>query len=212
MSLKLPKVYPITDRNISSLSHEEQVRRLIAGGATLIQLREKTGSPRAFFEDAAAALRRARDAGVTLVINDRVDIALALGADGVHLGQTDMPVTAARRLLGSRAIIGYSTHNLAQATAALDLPIDYLALGPIFETRSKENPDPIAGLEAIRNVRRVAASLPLVAIGGIQRSNLQEVLSAGADSTAVISAILTDPENIAKTLRKLSAESSDKPG
>ena len=203
MSLRLPKVYPITDRSISSLSHEEQVRRLIAGGATFIQLREKTDSPKAFFEDATAALRVARDAGVTLIINDRVDIALALGADGVHLGQTDMPVTAARSLLGPQAIIGYSTHNIAQVKAALDLPIDYLAFGPIFETRSKQNPDPVAGLDALRNVRAIAGNLPIVAIGGIQRSNLSTVLSTGADSAAIISEILTTPDNIAKTLREL---------
>ena len=211
MSLKLPRVYPITDRNISSLSHEEQVRRLIAGGATLIQLREKTDSPKAFFEDAAAALRITRDAGVTLIINDRVDIALALGADGVHLGQTDLPVTTARRLLGSKAIIGYSTHNLAQVTTALELPIDYLAFGPIFETRSKPNPDPVAGLDALRNVRTIAGDLPIVAIGGIQRSSLPDVLSAGADSAAVISEILKTPENIAKTLQELLATSRDQP-
>ena len=203
MSLRLPKVYPITDRSISSLSHEEQVRRLIAGGATFIQLREKTDSPKAFFEDATAALRVAREAGVTLIINDRVDIALAVGADGVHLGQTDMPVTPARSLLGPQAIIGYSTHNIAQVKAALDLPIDYLAFGPIFETRSKQNPDPVAGLDALRNVRAIAGNLPIVAIGGIQRSNLSTVLSTGADSAAIISEILTTPDNIAKTLREL---------
>src|SRR5437762_3670766 len=114
MSLQLPRVYPITDRSISSLTHAEQVARLIEGGATFIQLREKTETPREFFADAAPALRVARDAGVTLLINDRVDIALALGADGVHLGQTDLPVIAARKLLGPKAIIGYSTHNLEQ--------------------------------------------------------------------------------------------------
>ena len=203
MTLKLPKVYPITDRSISSLSHQEQVKRLIAGGATFIQLREKTDSPRAFFEDALAALRIAREARVTLIINDRVDIALALGADGVHLGQTDMPVTAARSLLGPEAIIGYSTHNIAQAKAALDLPIDYLAFGPIFETRSKKNPDPVAGLDALRDVRTIAGHLPIVAIGGIQRSNVNEVLSKGADSAAIISEVLMTPENIAKTLQEL---------
>jgi thiamine-phosphate pyrophosphorylase len=208
MSLKLPRVYPITDRSISSLSHEEQVRRLIAGGATLVQLREKTDSPRAFFEDAANALRLARDAGLALIINDRVDLAIALGADGVHLGQADMPVSAARNLLGSTAIIGYSTHNLDQVKAALDLPIDYLAFGPIFETRTKKDPDPIAGVDTLRAVRAITGNLPIVAIGGIQRSNLPEVLSSGADSAAVISEILRTPENIVKTLQKLLLESS----
>src|SRR4030095_9992693 len=129
---------------------------LISGGATFIQLREKTDPARAFFEDAAAAVRIARDAGVTLLINDRADIALALDADGVHLGQTDLPVTATRKLLGPEAIIGYSTHNIAQVKTALDLPIDYLALGPIFETKSKENPDPVVGLETLREAKSIA--------------------------------------------------------
>jgi thiamine-phosphate pyrophosphorylase len=208
MSLKLPKVYPITDRSISSLSHEEQVRRLVTGGATFIQLREKTYSPKEFFEDAVAALRIAREEGVTLIINDRVDIALALSADGVHLGQTDMPVAAARRLLGPQAIIGYSTHNITQAKAALDLPIDYLAFGPIFETRSKKNPDPVAGLELLRRVKTIAGSLSIVAIGGIQGSNLPEVLSTGADSAAIISEIVSSPEDISKTLRELLSKSA----
>src|SRR6476620_11575454 len=127
MSLNLPRVYPITDTKICSLTHAEQVDRLLAGGATLIQLREKKGSARTFFEDATVALLHARQAGTTIIINDRVDIALALGADGVHLGQSDMPVPAARQLLGRDAIIGYSTHNLDQVRAALELPIDYLA-------------------------------------------------------------------------------------
>jgi len=212
MSFKLPKVYPITDRSISSLTHAEQVKRLITGGATFIQLREKTDAPRAFFEDAVAALRLARAAGVTLLINDRVDIALALGADGVHLGQTDLPVIAARKLLGREAIIGYSTHNIDQVESALDLPIDYLAFGPIFETGSKQNPDPVVGLEAIRKAKSIVNDLPLVAIGGIRRSNLLEVLSAGADSAAIISEILATPENIPKNLQELIQVTNDQPG
>jgi thiamine-phosphate pyrophosphorylase len=211
MTLKLPKVYPITDRSISSLTHAEQVKRLIAGGATFIQLREKTDSPRAFFEDAISALGIARAAGVTLLINDRVDIALSLGADGVHLGQTDLPVIAARKLLGRAAIIGYSTHNIDQVKSALDLPIDYLAFGPIFETGSKENPDPVVGLEALREAKSIAAGLPIVAIGGIRRSTLLEVLSAGADSAAIISEILTTPENIHKNLQELMRVSAAQP-
>src|SRR3954463_6526823 len=110
MTLQLPKVYPITDRSIASLTHSEQVRRLIAAGATVVQLREKTDASGTFYQDACAALQIARQAGTTLIVNDRVDIALAIGADGVHLGQADLPVIAARRLLGSKAIIGYSTH------------------------------------------------------------------------------------------------------
>jgi len=212
MSLKLPKVYPITDRSISSLTHAEQVKRLIAGGAMFIQLREKTASPRAFCEDAVAALGIAREAGATLLINDRVDIALALRADGVHLGQTDLPVIAARQLLGREAIIGFSTHNIDQVKSALALPIDYLAFGPVFETSSKENPDPVAGLDALREARSIAGPLPIVAIGGIRRSTLLEVLSAGADSAAIISDILTTPENIPQNLRELLQSAGGQPG
>ncbi len=212
MNLKLPRVYPITDRTISSLTHAEQVSRLLAGGATFIQLREKSDSARAFFEDAATALRTARQAGATLIINDRVDIALALGAEGVHLGQSDMPVHVARQLLGPKAIIGYSTHNLRQVRTALDLPINYLAFGPIFETSSKKNPDPIAGIDALRTAKSMVGDLPLVAIGGIRRSTVSEILSAGADSVAMISEVLANPEDIAKNVRDLLATQAGQPG
>ncbi len=203
MRLQLPSIYPITDVDISSLNHADQVKRLIAGGATFIQLREKNNSARDFYEDAANALLHARAADATLIINDRVDVTLALGADGVHLGQTDMPVRAARRLLGPDAIIGYSTHNPDQVRAALDLPIDYLAFVPIIETRSKRNPAPVAGLERLSQVKSMIGSLPLVAIGGIASSNLADVLSSGADSAAMISAILREPAKIAENLRNL---------
>ena len=200
MRFNLPRIYPITDTALSSLSHAEQVKRLIAGGATLIQLREKTNSVRAFSADASEAIRIAHSAGANLIINDRVDVALALGADGVHLGQTDMPVGAARQLLGNAAIIGFSTHNIDQVRGALDLPIDYLAFGPIFQNRTKHHPDPIAGLDALGLIKSITGRLPVVAIGGIDESNVVEVLSAGADSAAIISAILAGPAKIAKNV------------
>ena len=203
MPFQLPKIYPITDAAISSLTHTEQVAHLLSGGASLIQLREKNNSPRDFFADASAALRLARTARATLIINDRVDIALALGASGVHLGQTDLPVKAARQLLGPQAIIGYSTHNLDQVREALDLPIDYLAFGPVFSTRTKKNPDPVAGLNQLQAAKALAGDLPLVAIGGIRQSNLADVFAAGADSAAIISEILSTPRDIATNLRKM---------
>ena len=135
-----------------------------------------------------------------IIINDRVDVALALGADGVHLGQTDMPASIARQLLGTNTIIGYSTHNLEQVRVALDLPIDYLAFGPVFQTRSKQNPDPTVGLENLGTVRSLAASMPLVAIGGISRSTVAAVMEAGADSAAIISDILYTRERIAENM------------
>ena len=200
MRFNLPKIYPITDTALSSLSHAEQVKRLIAGGATLIQLREKNNSVRAFSADASEAIRIAHSAGASIIINDRVDVALALGADGVHLGQADIPVTAARRLLGNDAIIGFSTHNIHQVSAALDLPIDYLAFGPVFPTQSKHNPDPVAGLDGLGLIKSISGRLPVVAIGGIDESNVVKVLSAGADSAAIISAIVAESAQIAKNV------------
>ena len=199
----LPKIYPITDTTISGLSHRDQVKQLIEGGATLIQLREKRAAPREFFQDAREALSVAHAAGIKLIINDRVDIALAIGADGVHLGQTDMPVEAARRLLGDRAIIGFSTHNLNQVEEAVRLPIDYLAFGPVFPTATKENPDPIVGLTELAQIKSLVELLPLVAIGGITADRIPEVLMSGADSVAIISAVLNPAQPIAENLRKL---------
>jgi thiamine-phosphate pyrophosphorylase len=205
LQINLPKLYPITDARLSGLSHAEQVRRLSAGGATFIQLREKHQSPREFYEEALAASGVARSQGVRLIINDRVDIALALQADGVHLGQDDLPPERARAILGEEAIIGFSTHSVEQARNAARLPIDYLAVGPVFETSSKENPDPVVGLEGLRRVREITGQIPLVAIGGISRENLPEVFAAGADSVAVISLILAEPHGIEALTREILA-------
>ena len=211
MHVDLPKIYPITDTQLSGLSHAEQVGRLIEGGASLIQLRDKFSPPGEFYREAAAALQVARDHGARLIINDRVDIALALKADGVHLGQTDVPVAAARHLLGKEAIIGVSTHNAEQAKLAITLPVDYLAFGPIFPTSSKNNPDPITGLAALKEIVKIKGSLPLVAIGGIKRENILEVLKAGADAVAVIAELLADPAEISENTRKILALTSLSP-
>ncbi|MBA3247970.1 MAG: thiamine phosphate synthase [Pyrinomonadaceae bacterium] len=205
--LKLPKLYPITDARLSGLTHAEQVARFAAGGAMLIQLREKHASPREFYVEAEAALHVARERGMQLIINDRADIALALRADGVHLGQDDLDPLAARRLLGADAIIGYSTHNIEQAIEAAQLPISYLAIGPIFVTHTKENPDPVIGLDGLRRVRAqldaTATRLPLIAIGGITTENASAILDAGADSVAVVSALLLEPEEITRRTAEL---------
>ena len=203
MSVKLPRIYPITDTRLSGLSHAEQVTRLIAGGATLIQLRDKHAAPREFYHQATNALNISREHGVRLIVNDRVDIALALKADGVHLGQTDMPVEAARDLLGQTAIVGISTHNLARAQFATRLPVDYIAFGPIFGTYTKENPDPTVGLSILNEVRSIVSSLPLVAIGGINFANARETLKAGADAVAIISALLAEPGEIEGNMRRM---------
>jgi thiamine-phosphate pyrophosphorylase len=206
VAFHLPRVYPITDTNLSGLSHAEQIDRLIAGGATLIQLRDKHAAPRDFYRQAEAALQIARGHNVRLIINDRVDIALALGADGIHLGQTDMPVEAARRLLGESVIIGISTHNLAQAELAANMPVDYVAFGPIFKTSTKENPDQIAGLEALRTVRTIVGALPVVAIGGITLANAEQAWKAGADAVSSIAALVSDPSRIQVNMSQMSAK------
>ena len=186
----LPPLYPITDTELSGLSHAEQVKRLVAGGARLIQLREKRMSAGSFYEAAKPAVEIGREHGARILINDRIDVCLALEADGVHLGQDDLHPIEARRLLGERAVIGYSTHNLEQALQALTFPIDYLAIGPIFSTTSKDKADPEVGLEGLRSVKAVVGSIPLVAIGGITELLAPKVRDAGADSVAMISGIL----------------------
>ena len=202
MRIDLPKVYPITDRRLTGLSHAEQVARLCEGGASLIQLREKHLTPRGFYLEAADALRVARSYGARVVVNDRADIALALGADGLHLGQDDLRPDAARRVLGDDALVGFSTHNAAQATEAALLPVSYVAIGPVFTTASKENPDPVVGLDTLRRVRSITHGIPLVAIGGITPANARAVLEAGADSLAVIGAVLSDdPADITRRMR-----------
>lgn len=197
-----PKIYPITDVRLAKLSHAEQVEKLIAGGAEFIQLREKYSSPKEFFAEAQKALEIARKHGAKIVINDRVDIALALKADGVHLGQNDLPPEAARKILGKDAIIGFSTHSVAQAIEAVKMPIDYVAIGPVFATKTKENPDQIVGLEGLKKVRGAIADFPLVAIGGIEFSNFTGVLTSGADSCAVISGLISDSEQITQITRQ----------
>jgi len=204
-SFRLPRVYPITDTRISGLTHAEQVALFADGGATLVQLRDKHATGSQFYEQAKAALAVAAERGVRLVINDRVDVALALGGVDVHLGQDDLPPEAARRLLGDDAVIGFSTHNLNQAIKAATWPIDYVAVGPIFPTATKENPDPVVGLEGVRVVRAATGAIPLVAIGGITPANARKVIEAGAQSVAMISGLLTGPGDTSSKLRNLLA-------
>lgn len=187
---------------MTQISHLEQVKRLIAGGATLIQLREKRAAPKDFYESAKAVINFARTQNVKIIINDRVDIALAAKADGVHLGQDDLPIEAARKILGDKAIIGFSTHTPAQAAEAAKLPVDYIAIGPVFQTSSKENPDATLGLEKLKKVREAVGDFPLVAIGGINVENAASVLQSGADSLAVISAILNPADRISENLKR----------
>ncbi len=209
MTISLPRIYPITDTNVSGLSHTEQVKRLIEGGATIIQLRDKLGAPKDFLHNAEQALTIARKNNVRILINDRVDIAMALGADGVHLGQSDMPLDAARALLGPQAIIGFSTHNIAQVEIAANVPPDYIAFGPIFETHTKHDHEPVVGLNRLTEVKTLLGDTPVVAIGGITEQNLRSALDAGADSAAIISDLLKEHSKIAEKLKRMLAATAD---
>lgn len=207
MKFKLPKIYPITDTRIAKLSHTEQVKRFIEGGAEFIQLREKYASPKIFYEDALEAIKIARAENVKIIINDRVDIAIAVKADGVHLGQDDFPPVAARKILGENAVIGYSTHNFEQISEAIGFPVDYVAFGPVFATTTKKNPDKTVGLEKLKQVREIIGSFPLVAIGGINLENFLKVLTSGANSVAIISDLISYthfiPEKYKEFIEKL---------
>jgi thiamine-phosphate pyrophosphorylase len=171
-------------------------RAFLSGGARFLQLRAKTLGSRAFLELADACVALGRVSGASIIVNDRIDIARVSRADGVHVGQDDVPPAAARQLLGEQAIVGCSTHTLAQVEAALREPISYLAVGPVFGTRSKETGYDAVGLALVSAAARLAGAVPVVAIGGITIENASSVLAAGAASVAVISDLLAggDPE------------------
>lgn len=188
-----PKLYAITDRDLSNYTHAEIVTQMLAGGARLIQLRDKEASARELLDAARACLPLTRAAGARLIINDRVDVALVSDADGVHLGQDDLSVAEAREILGADKIIGVSTHSPDQLLEALTTSADYIALGPIYATTTKENPAPVVGLDLLRDAKGLTAR-PLVAIGGINHARAPEVIAAGADSVAVIAALYPWPE------------------
>ena len=160
-------------------------------GCTVMQYRNKTGSSRQMLSQ-ARELRRIAGRNVTLIMNDRADLALAADFDGVHVGQDDLSVEAVRRIVGPRLIVGTSTHNPEQVRAAETANPDYIAIGPVFATVSKANPDPVVALEGVR-IARSLTNKPLVAIGGITVEHARAVIEAGADSLALISALLPDP-------------------
>jgi len=191
--LQLPKLYAITDCQLSNCSHEAIVEMLLAGGARLIQLRDKEASSREMLDHARACLKLTRVAGARLIINDRVDVAVTAGADGVHLGQDDMSVEDAREILGEDKIVGVSTHTMDQFHAALKTSASYIAVGPVYETNTKENPAPVVGLDLVREAKKLT-DRPLVAIGGITPERAVEVIEAGADCVAAISALYPWPE------------------
>jgi thiamine-phosphate pyrophosphorylase len=187
----LPRLYPILDTGMlaeRSCDVIAAAEGMLAGGARILQFRHKGHYSRQVFGEAEKVSELCRRAGALFVIDDRADIAMLLDA-GVHVGQDDLPPRDARRLVGSGRLLGFSTHNEAQVRAAASEPVDYVAIGPIFETSSKEKPDPVVGVEELRRLRALETR-PLVAIGGITRENVLAVLDAGADSVAVIGGLL----------------------
>ena len=189
----LPRFYPILDTQVAlkyGIEPVEAARQILRAGARILQFRHKGFLSREAFGWLEQIAELTCKAGVLLVVNDRADLAKLFGA-GLHLGQDDLPPSAARSIVGSDAMVGFSTHNEAQLLAAAHEPADYLALGPIFGTATKENPDPVVGLHELRRIRPLTAR-PLVAIGGINRANARSVLDAGADSIAVIGDLFPD--------------------
>ena len=186
-------LYLVTDRALSlGRSTVEVVRAAIRGGVSCVQLREKGCSTREFMDEARLLKALLAGTGVPLFINDRLDVALAVGADGVHLGQNDLAIADARRLVGNRMIIGISAESVADAIRAEAEGADYIGASPVFTTPTKTDTAPPLGLDGLRAIRR-AVQLPLVAIGGINADNAAQVLRAGADGLAVVSAIVSAP-------------------
>jgi thiamine-phosphate pyrophosphorylase len=169
---------------------------VVAGGVTLLQYRNKTDDARQMLAQ-ARELKRILGSSVTLIMNDRADLCLAAGFDGVHVGQDDLSPAGVRAVIGNRRWIGISTHNPEQLAEADKTTANYLAIGPVFSTLSKANPDPVIGLDGVRRVRALTRK-PLVAIGGITRGNCRSVIEAGADAVAVISDLIREPRKSAE--------------
>jgi thiamine-phosphate pyrophosphorylase len=205
----LPPLYAIVDAGCFASAPQplealaQHVRELIAGGARLLQYRNKSGDARQMLAQ-ARELRRLVSAGepapgapIRLIMNDRADLCVAAGFGGVHVGQDDLSPAAVRAVVGERLWVGVSTHNPEQVREADQQPVDYIAVGPVFATPTKANPDPVIGLEGVRRARELT-SKPLVAIGGITRANCRSVVDVGADSVAVISDLLQEPRRAAE--------------
>ncbi len=201
--MHFPRLYAILDTTClsSDVSLFAAAEELASGGVTLLQYRNKSGNARQML-DQAKELKRLVGARVRLIMNDRADLCLAADFDGLHLGQDDLSPEAARRIIGSEfqgkaRWLGVSTHNPEQLADADKTTADYLAIGPVFATTSKAHPDPVVGLEGVRRARQLT-SKPLVAIGGITRTNARSVIEAGADAVAVISDLIRDPRKSAE--------------
>lgn len=196
-----PSLYPILDSSYLAGAADRAgtlqqiIRDLASAGVEILQYRNKSEDEFQILADARALREAAAGTGLLLIINDYPALAVQAGFDGVHVGQTDMPPDEARRILGPGKILGVSTHNEAQLRAAASQPVDYVAIGPVYPTATKQNPDPVIGLEGVQRARQLTRK-PLVAIGGITAANAPAVLRAGADSVAIISAIFKPEADI----------------
>ncbi len=202
--ISVPRLYPIVDAAFFSTTEELVgfAQELLAGGCTLLQYRNKSGNARVILEQARELRRHLRVRAPAphipkLIMNDRSDLCLVAEFDGVHVGQDDLLPESVRGIIGAGRWLGVSTHNPEQIREADQTSADYLAIGPVFSTSSKDRPDPVVGLEGVRRARQLTRK-PLVAIGGITRENAASVIEAGADSVAVISDLLRDPRKSAE--------------
>jgi len=201
----LGRLHVLTDIQLQDrFSHLELTEMAIAGGADTIQFRQKYGSTRELIETARSMKALCARAGVAFIVNDRIDVAMASDADGVHLGQDDFPVALARKLMGVDRIIGGSAGNIEEALKCAADGADYIGFGPVFSTMSKDDAGPATGIEAIENLLKIV-SLPVIAIGGINRENIPDVINAGAHGIAVISAVCCseDPIKSAQILKEV---------
>ena len=200
--MRFPRVYPILDTETLAqhgIALDTAAAALLEGGAGILQVRQKGHWTRQVFESARQVACLCREAGAVLVVNDRADFAMLLEG-GLHIGQEDLAPRDARKLIGPDALLGFSSHNLEQLSAAGGEPVDYVALGPVYPTSSKHNPDPVVGVDEVRRLRPLIEK-PLVAVGGITRANAAGVLNAGADSVAVISDLVPQSPT-ARSLRE----------
>jgi thiamine-phosphate pyrophosphorylase len=199
----LPRLYPILDASCfpNTTAMPAAAEELAAAGITLLQYRNKQGNARQML-DQARELRSRLGPNIELIMNDRADLCLAAAFDGLHVGQDDLSPESARNIIGPARWLGVSTHNPEQLAEADKTTADYLAIGPVFATTSKANPDPVVGLAGVRRARELTRK-PLVAIGGITRANARSVIDAGADAVAVISDLLRDPGKSAEEFLRL---------
>lgn len=198
-------LYFVTDRSLcGGKSLEDVVLQAVRGGVSCVQLREKDISTRLFVSEAQAIKKLLEPYGIPLIINDRIDVALACGAEGVHIGQDDMPYAIARKILGTKAIIGLSVETWADVEESAKLDVDYIGVSPVFATPTKTDTKGAWGLDGLTKVRKFSRH-PLVAIGGLNESNVRETIEAGADSIAVVSAICAadNPQAAAQKLSNM---------